>query len=149
MSAPFASDAWIDQWADALRSSDAVRDAATTWVYGPVAFDIDGDAEHGVEPTTLELDVTAGGVRGVRRIDRSDLRLTPFVVGGPFTRWKGVFSGSLPVVDGVRDARLRSSGDLPTIWRHAGLFDAIAAAGSSVATSWQDDAVEAGAGATA
>ena len=139
MTASFASAAWAEQLATRLQESASVRTESMSWVFGPIAFVVDADAEHGLEATAVRIDLHEGTSRGAEVISVADAARTPFVLGGSLARWKAIFGGSLALVDAVLDSRLRATGDLPTLARHRGLLTAIAAAGGEVDTAWQDE----------
>lgn len=139
MIASFASDAWVEQLATRLQESASVRTESMSWVFGPLALVVDADAEHDLEATAIRIDLHEGASRGVTVISPAEASRAPFVLGGSLGRWKSVFDGSLPLVDAVLDSRLRATGDLPTLARHRELLAAIAAAGGSVETAWQDE----------
>ena len=147
MSASFASQEWVEQLGAALSESATVRTNSMDWVFGPLLFVIDADEEHGLAKTALRVDLHEGSVRGVTLGDAADATRVPFAVGGSLARWKAVFGGSLSIVDGILESKLRSRGDLPTLARHRQLLDGIAAAGGSLETQWQDDEVPASASA--
>ena len=139
MSAPFASTSWLDELASAIRSSTDVRAAAASWVYGPIALVFDGSDEHGVEAAAVRIDVQLGEVRSVEAFDPARSALVPFVLSGSLDRWRAVFAGSLEPYAAILEAKLRSRGDLPTLQRSRDLLAAIAAAGGTVSTIWQDE----------
>lgn len=139
MTATFASPDWARSLATRLEESAAVRTGSVTWVHGPLLLVIDRDEEHGLEPTALRIDLHEGAVRGVDVVHPATARLSPFAIGGSLARWKAVFAGSLPLVDGVLESKLRVRGDLPTLARHRALLDAIAAVGWELDTAWQDE----------
>ncbi len=142
MIASFASDAWAEQFATRLQESASVRTESMSWVFGPMAFVVDADAEHGLEATAIRVDLHEGSSRGVEVISVAEAARAPVVLGGSLARWKSVFDGSLELVDAVLDSRLRATGDLPTLARHRNLLAAIAAAGGQVETAWQDEKTE-------
>lgn len=139
MTATFASPDWARSLATRLEESAAVRTGCVTWVHGPLLLVIDGDEEHGLDATALRIHLHEGAVRGVEVADPSAARRSPFAIGGSLARWKAVFGGSLSLVDGVLESKLRVRGDLPTLARHRALLDAIAAAGGELDTTWQDE----------
>ena len=139
MSASFASSEWAEQLRAGLQDSAPVRTDSMTWIFGPIVFVVDADAEHGLEATALRLDVHEGSVRGVTVVDPDDAARSPFAIGGSLARWKAIFGGSLSIVDGILESKLRARGDLPTLARHRGLLDAIATVGGALDTSWQDE----------
>lgn len=139
MSAPFASPAWTDSLATALQDSAAVRTESISWVHGPLVLVIDGEAEHGLEQAGVRVDLHEGSVRSVDQVAAGDAARSPFVVGGSLAHWKAVFGGTLSIVDGILESKLRVRGDLPTLARHRALLDGIASVGGEVATSWQDE----------
>ena len=110
-----------------------------SWVFGPLVLLVDADVEHGLKATAIRIDLHEGAVRGVEVVPGADAGRSPFVLGGSLARWKTVFGGSLALVDAVLDSRVRAAGDLPTLARHRGLLDAIAAAAGEVDTAWQDE----------
>jgi hypothetical protein len=148
MTASFASQEWADSLAVHLNDDARVRTDAMTWVFGPMLLVVDADAEHGFEATGIRIDVHEGDVRHVTLVDPATANLVPTAFGGSLARWKSVFSGSLSMFDGVREAKLRVRGDLPTLQRHSGLLDGIARGAAAVVTRWPDE-VAAEAGATA
>jgi hypothetical protein len=134
----FASPDWAAQLAAALEQSAAVRTESVTWVHGPVVLEIDADPEHGSAATALRLDLHEGAIRAVEVV-RTHGRVTgPFSIGGTPARWRAALQGELHVTDAILDSRLRATGDLPTLVRHRAMFDAIAAAASSIDTTWAD-----------
>jgi putative sterol carrier protein len=143
MSTSFASQEWATEFGTRLQESARVRTESMSWVFGPIAFVVDADAEHGLEATAIRLDVHEGTVRGVDVVSVADSARAPFAIGGSLARWKTVFGGSLALVDAVLDSRVRATGDLPTLARHRGLLAAISAAAGEVDTAWQDEAAEA------
>lgn len=139
MSASFASTDWAASLHERLQDSAAVRTGSVTWIYGPIALVVDADAEHGLEAAALRLDVHEGSVRGVAVLDPAEAARCPVAIGGSLARWKAIFGGSLSIVDGVLESKLRVRGDLPMLARHRALLDAIAAAGGELETAWQDE----------
>lgn len=139
MTASFASTAWAEQFATRLQESASVRTESMSWVFGPLAFVVDADPEHGLEATAIRIDLHEGASRGVEIVSAAEGSRAPFVLGGSLARWKSIFDGSLTLVDAVLDSRLRATGDLPTLARHRGLLTAVAAAGGEVETAWQDE----------
>ena len=139
MSATFASQEWADSLGVHLNESASVRTESMSWVFGPIMLVVDADEEHGLTRTAVRIDLHEGTVRGVAVAPAENAARVPFAIGGSLARWKAVFGGELPFVDGVLQSRLRVRGDLPTLVRHRGLLDAIAAAGGELATVWQDE----------
>ncbi len=143
MSASFASQEWVAEFRTRLQEFGRVRTEAMSWVFGPIALVVDGDAEHGLEAAVIRIDLHEGSVRGAELVPAADAARAPFAIGGSLARWKAVFGSSLDLVDAVLDSRVRATGDLPTLSRHRALLTAIAAAGGDVATVWQDDEIAA------
>ncbi len=139
MSAPFASQSWVEALATALEGSARVRTEAGSWVFGPMLLVIDADGEHGFEQAAIVLDLHDGGVRAVELGSVDSARVTPFVLGGSFAHWKAALGGSTDVVGAVLDSKLRFDGDLPTLMRHRPLLAAIAEAAQGIDTEWQDE----------
>lgn len=139
MSASFASSKWTDELSGQLRDSAKVRTESMSWVFGPLVFVVDPDADHDLEATALRIDLHEGAAGGVTVVPMSDVTRAPFAIGGSLARWKTVFAGSQSMVDGILQSRLRVRGDLPTLMRHRGLLDAIAVAGGTIETVWQDE----------
>jgi hypothetical protein len=148
--ATFASEAWIDAWWAALRGDERVRDAAATWVFGPWLLVIEADAEQGLpEPVAISIDVHEGEVRDLRLAARSDARHAPWTFTAPYARWKGVFEGTVDLLDAGLGGRVRITGDLPELHRHGVLVAAIFAAASTLETTFPEPAAGEPAGAGA
>jgi hypothetical protein len=143
MSATFASQEWAASLAGLLREDARVRTESVTWVFGPVLLVVDPDAEHGFDGAALLLDLHEGDLRGISLVELQDEQRMPFAIGGSLARWKAMFGGQLAIIDGILESKLRVRGDLPTLVRHRALLEAITRVGATVATSWQDEAVEA------
>ena len=139
MSAPFATHAWVEALASATQDSDRVAAEAKTWVFGPMLLVVEADAEHGVEASAFRIDLHDGAVRAVEPASVDDVARSPFVLRGTLAHWKAILAGQVGVVDAILDSKLEFDGDLPTVARHRGLFDAIVAAGGTVDTTWQDE----------
>lgn len=140
MTASFASQEWADSLAVHLQDSARVRTESVSWVFGPMVLVVDGDAEQGVLATAVRLDVHEGSVRSVRVVEPDQASRVPFAIGGSIARWQSVFGGSLDLVDGALEAKLRVRGDLPTLARHRSLLQAITVAGGEVGTAWPEPA---------
>lgn len=139
MTAPFASQDWVDALRTRLQQAGDVGAEAATWVYGPIALAVDADQPHGMEETVVRLDVHEGALRAVEAGGAGAVPPAPFRISAPLARWKAVFGGDISLVDGILESKLRVRGDLPTLARHRALLDAIAAAGGAVDTAWQDE----------
>jgi putative sterol carrier protein len=135
----FASKDWADSFGTRLQESARVRTDSVTWVHGPIAMVVDGDAEHGFAETALRLELHEGTVRAVTVIEPADAVRCPFVIGGSLANWQAVLAGKLSIIDGILESKLRSRGDLPALTRHRGLLDAIAATGGELETTWQHE----------
>lgn len=140
MTATFASREWADALRTALADSADVRTRSMSWIFGPLRLVVDADEALGMAATAVRLDLHEGSVRGVDVTPAADAAPAPFTIGGSMARWKAIFDGSLDLVDAITDSRLRATGDLPTLARHRDLFAAVAAAGSSVETTWPEPA---------
>lgn len=140
MTASFASQEWANSLGTHLQESATVRTESVTWIFGPIDLVVDGDSEQGTEATAMRLDVHEGSVRSVRVVAADQTGRVPFAIGGSIARWQAVFGGSLDLVDGALEAKLRVRGDLPTLARHRSLLAAITVAGREVATTWPEPA---------
>lgn len=149
MSASFASAAWVEALATSLQGSAPVRTESMSWVFGPLLLVVDADPEHGLEATAIRIDLHEGSIDAVSTSPATDAGLAPFAIGGSLARWKAVFGGSLEIVDGILESKLRVRGDLPTLTRHRALLAAIAATGGAVETAWHDEQEAVGATAQA
>jgi hypothetical protein len=133
----FASKDWADSLGSRLQESARVRTDSVTWVHGPIALVVDASAEHGFEATALRVELHEGTIRSVSVIEPAAAVRCPFVIGGSLVHWEAVVGGKLSIVDGILESKLRSRGDLPTLVRHRGLLDAMAATAGELDTTWQ------------
>jgi len=141
MAEPFATQSWIDAlWAE-LRSDETFRAAGASWVHGPLLLVIQADPEKGfAETVAIRMDLHQGETRDLRLVPAHGARITPFVLTGPFARWKNVLSAATDAYEAILQGRLRLKGDLPVLARHRSLLGALASCAARVPTNWQDDA---------
>lgn len=139
MSMEFASQEWAAALATYLEGSASVRTESMSWVFGPVHLNVDADPEHGLDATTISIELHEGSVRSVAATAPGDAGIAPFALDASLARWKSVFDGSLDIIDAIMQARIEANGDLPTLTRHRSLLAALAAAGAQIDTAWQDE----------
>lgn len=138
MTVSFATPAWAEQLATRLQDSAAVRAESMSWVHGPIVLVADADQELGFQETALRIDLHEGEVRGVTVIPTSQVQRSPFAFGGSLARWKTVFTGSVSLIDGALESKLRVRGDLTTLARNKALLSAITIAGEEIETGWYE-----------
>lgn len=140
MALTFATAEWTNAWFSKLRSDDLTLREGATWNHGPIVLHVDASSDAGLaEDVFLRIFVHEGEVRDVKLVSAADATPAPYVLGGPYARWKAVLRGEGDIVQAVRDGRLRCRGDLPTIERGAGLLSCLAATAASLDTSYPDD----------
>lgn len=137
----FASPEWIDAYWNELRGDEDVRRECASWVYGPAVMLIEAQPEKSFEDDVPVLvHMHEGDTREVRPVARDLAWRAPFVLSGPYERWKAVAQGGTDAVESVLAGRLTFKGDLPTLVRHRELVTAITDAAGRVDTRFPDDA---------
>lgn len=139
--AQFASSEWIDQLWAALRSDEVARREGATWTFGPLVMVIEAQTDTSFNQTAaMQLDLHEGEARDLRSVESAATDRVPFVLRATYDRWKQIFTDGSGIVDAVLQGRVQFKGDLPTLMRHRGLLDAIAAAAGRTATTFPDEA---------
>src|SRR3954462_3531482 len=119
MSVIFPGEQWIPLYKAQIDASAAYREAARTWVYGPVALIVGAEPERGVaEDFAVWLDLDRGLCSDARRVTPEEALAAPFVITAPYSRWKQVILRELDPIKGMMQGKLRLRGDLPTVVRH-------------------------------
>lgn len=142
----FVSTEWIDAWWAQLRGNEVIRTTGATWAHGPIALVVDDQA--------IRIDMHEGEARDARSIDDAQLELVPTVISGTWKRWQSLIeSPNARIIPELLSSHLSMRGDLPTVRRHADLFDELLAAARRVDTIFEapaeDSVTPAHAGTTA
>lgn len=136
----FASQEWIDGLWARLRGDDKLRDAGASWAYGPLLLVIDAAPDAGVAASiSVKLDVHEGEVRDMRLAESHSEQLAPFVIAGPFAKWKALVTSDSDLYDAILSGGFRTKADLPTLARHRGLLARVVANANLHPTDWPDD----------
>lgn len=128
-----ASPEWIAELSTALATSAYVRADAGTWTHGPITLTVDADDARSFAGASVVLDPRDGSITA-----SAGPRLTPFGFSGSLDRWNAIFAGSTNMVDAALESKLHVRGDLPSLVRHRGLFDAVAKVAGELTTTWPD-----------
>lgn len=139
----FATPAWADAVAQALRADSEVARDAATWVHGPIALVADADDSRSFPGAVVRVHPHEGSVTDVSVHELVAAPLTPFELRGSSERWRAALSGELPIVEAALQSKLQLRGDLPVVMRHRSLFDGLARAAATVDTTWPEQPVEA------
>lgn len=141
MSEPFASPGWISSYDDALHADHDVREAASTWVFGPMLLVAAGsgpESGSGDDDRGILVSIAADGANATAAAG-SDRRRAPFVISASIPHWSTVIGGDTGLLDLVLQGQARCSGDLPTLMRHRTLLASLFRAARSVATAWDEE----------
>lgn len=135
----FPSDEWFQAFADAVNASAEHREAAAGWE-GDVTLVVEADPERGIDEDVYAwLDLWHGECRQAKVVSVDEGERARFVIAAPYSRWKDVIRGRLDPVRGMREGKLRLSGDLPAIVEHAKAADLLVRVASSIPTEFPDE----------
>lgn len=137
--ARFPSAEWFSAFAAAVNDSAEHKDAAATWE-GDVTLVVEAEPDKGIHETTYAwLDLWHGECRQAKVVTVDEGERARFVISAAYSRWKDVIRGRLDPVKGMREGKLRLSGDLPAIVEHARAADLLVRLASTVPTEFPDE----------
>ena len=120
MAYTFPSEEWTVAFREAVNANDAYRKAAHDWTHGAVAMVISADPSIGLDDDTgMILHVHQGECRSTQFVHgMAAVEGTPFVIVGPYSRWREVIAGTLDPIKGMMEGKLKlKAGHLPTLIR--------------------------------
>lgn len=135
----FASQEWLDEYKARINRSEAYAEAAAGWE-GAVAYVFDPEPDRSWPETThVLMDLEHGECRDARLTDRDEAERAPFVIRGPYTRWKQVVTRQLDPVKAMMQGKLRVSGDLATLVRYVDAANELVNIAASIPTQFPDE----------
>lgn len=121
MALKFPSPEWTAAFKDAVNANPKYKVAGKDWTHGAVAYVIEADPSIGLtEDVAMILDVHGGECRGTVHTTRERAEAeAPFVIVGPYARWKEVLQRQAEPIKSMMQGRLKlTKGHLPTIVKY-------------------------------
>lgn len=135
----FGSQEWLDEYRGRINRSEAYRRAAADWE-GALAYVFDPEPERNWPETTYVLmDLEHGECREARLVEREEAEQAPFVIRGPYTRWKQVVTRELDPIKGMMQGKLRVRGDLATLVRYVDAANELVNLAAGIPTEFPDE----------
>lgn len=135
----FPSVEWLYAFSDAINAHPEHREAAADWE-GDVTLVVEAEPDRGIDETVYAwLDLWHGECRAAKVVSVDEGERARFVISAPYSRWKDVIRGKLDPIRGMREGKLRLSGDLPAIVQHARAADLLVRLAASIPTEFPDE----------
>lgn len=135
----FASQEWLDEYKVLINQSEAYREAAAGWE-GAIAYHFEPEPDRNwPDPTYVLMDLMHGECRDARLTDREEAEQAPFLIRGPYTRWKQVVTRELDPIKAMMQGKLRVSGDLATLVRYVDAANELVNLAASIPTEFPDE----------
>lgn len=135
----FPSAEWLEAFKDAINARPEHRELARDWE-GDVTLVVEAEPERGlIENVYAWLDLWHGECRQAKVVSIDEGERARFVISAPYTRWKDVIRGKLEPIRGMREGKLRLSGDLPAIVEYARAADLLVRLAASIPTEFPDE----------
>lgn len=136
----FPSAPWAAAYCTAINGNDKYREAAQTWIHGPVAILCRADTTLGLAADVgIWLDLHEGTCRESRLVNGDEARTAPFCISGTYLNWKAVLRGELEPIQGMMIGRLELQGRLGTIVRFVRAAQEMVASAGHVPTTFLDE----------
>lgn len=135
----FASQDWLDEYKARINQSERYAEAAAGWE-GAIAYVFDPEPDRNWPETTYVLmDLAHGKCHEARLTDREEAEQAPFLIRGPYTRWKQTVTGQLDPIKGMMQGKLRVRGDLATLVRYVDAAHELVNLAAGIPTEFPDE----------
>lgn len=136
----FPSEEWVTQYRKAINGNPAYKVGGANWNKGVVALICQASPDIGIpEDVGIWLDLHQGVCREARLCTVGEAGEAPFVITGPYQRWKQIIMNELDPIQGMLQGKLRLKGDLPTIVRYVEASKALVESAGMVETDFPDE----------
>ena len=135
----FPSPEWLDAYADAIKASDALREAAHAWE-GDITLVVEAEPDKNVP-----VDVWAwfhlhrGDFLGAKLVGPDEGERSRYVIKASYSVWKDVIGGRIEPVRGMTQGKLKLRGDLPALTQHLAAVTQLVNLAGQITTSYADD----------
>jgi putative sterol carrier protein len=137
--ARFPSPEWLDEYAEAIGGSHALLEAARDWE-GDITLVVEAEPDKGLSVEVWAwLDIHHGEFRGARLVTPAEGERARYVIRAPYSVWKDVLRGRVEPIKGMRQGKLKLSGDLPELSRRVGAVAELVTIASAVTTGFADE----------
>lgn len=137
--ARFPSPEWLDEYVDAIKASDELRDASRTWE-GDITLVVEAEPDHGVpDEVWAWFHLHHGEFRGAKLVSPDEGERATYVIKASYTVWKDVIRGRIEPVRGMTQGKLKLSGDLPQLTQHMRAVSELVTLAARVSTEFADE----------
>ena len=139
MAAEIFTDAWAQEWHEAINDNANYKKAAAKWE-GAIGMVMTTDAEMGIpEERVVVADLWHGDSRGAKAITSEDLDDVPYVIKANPETWKKVLAGRLDPIVGLMGGKLKlAKGGLFALLPYAKAAKELVASAIAVDTEFPD-----------
>jgi putative sterol carrier protein len=137
--ATFPSPQWLDEYAEAIRSSDELLRAADAWE-GDITLVVDAEPDKNVPGDVWAwFHLHRGEFLGARLVGPDEGERARFVIRASYSVWKDVIQGRIEPVRGMTQGKLKLSGDLPLLTQHLPAVAQLVTLAGAITTGFADD----------
>ena len=137
--ATFPSPQWLDEYADAIRTSAALLEATHEWE-GDITLVVDAEPEKNVPGDVWAwFHLHRGEFLGAKLVGPDEGERARFVIRASYSVWKDVIQGRIEPVRGMTQGKLKLSGDLPVLTQHMAAVAQLVALAGRVTSGFADD----------
>ena len=137
--ARFPSPEWLVEYADAIRASDALRDASQAWE-GDITLVVEAEPDKGVGGDVWAwFHLHRGEFLGAKLVSPDEGERAKYVIKASYSTWKDVIRGKIDPIRGMTQGKLRLSGDLPELTRHMQAVSELVNLAVLVSTEFADE----------
>ncbi len=137
--ARFPSPEWLVVFAEAIKESDALREAAHAWE-GDITLVVEAEPDKNVP-----VDVWAwfhlhrGDFLGAKLVGQDEGERARYVIKASYSVWKDVIGGRIEPVRGMTQGKLKLSGDLPELTQHLPAVAQLVVLAQQITTEFADE----------
>jgi putative sterol carrier protein len=135
----FPSPAWLDEYAEAIRSSDDMRAAAHAWE-GDITLVVEAEPDKNVpDDVWAWFHLHRGDFLGAKLVGPDEGERAKYVIKASYSVWKDVIGGRIEPVRGMTQGKLKLSGDLPELTQHLAAVSQLVTLAQHITTEFADD----------
>lgn len=135
----FPSPEWLDAYADAIKASDELREAADRWE-GDITLVVQAEPDKNVPGDVWAwFHLHHGDFLGAKLVGPDEGERAKYVIKGTYSVWKDVIGGRIEPLRGMKQGKLKLSGDLPELTQHLTAVAQLVSLAQRITTSFADE----------
>jgi putative sterol carrier protein len=136
MANPYLSDAWVADLTERLKSSDAYKKATKDWKT-TITFALLPDADKGIEPVAVVLDLDKGECKSATRVAGPGPYEGDYVIRGTQENWKKLLTKEIFPVPALMSQQLQLvKGSSTSLMMKMGATQGLLDEAGAVPTAW-------------